>query len=95
MQPVKEFKGAIIDDFGDVDKYYGVLLQGHYHCRSCFLSIFFCIKMFISIVLQMAHDTSNGAISSIKKQLKSYKPINIEVYKESADMAIGNCSGIM
>lgn len=42
----------------------------------------------------MAHEFSDGAKIAIKK-LGLNKFIEIEVYKESPDMAVGNCSGIM
>lgn len=44
--------------------------------------------------LQMANEFAEGAKSEIKK-LRMNKSINIEAYKESADVASGNCSGIM
>lgn len=42
----------------------------------------------------MANEFAEGAKSDIRK-LKVNKPIDIEVYKESADVASSNCSGIM
>lgn len=42
----------------------------------------------------MADELTEGAKSAIKK-LRINKPINIEAYKESPDVAIGNGSGIM
>lgn len=42
----------------------------------------------------MANELTDGAKSAIKK-LRTNKAINIETYKESADVASGNCSGIM
>lgn len=42
----------------------------------------------------MAHDLAEGAKSSIKDYGLN-KLIDIEIYKESPEMAVGNCSGIM
>lgn len=42
----------------------------------------------------MAHEITEGAKSAIKT-LQINKSIDIETYKESADVANGNCSGIM
>lgn len=42
----------------------------------------------------MADEMAEGAKSEIKK-LRPNKSIDIEAYKESADVASGNCSGIM
>lgn len=44
--------------------------------------------------LKMANELTAGAQSEIKK-LRLNKQINIEAYKENADVASGNCSGIM
>lgn len=42
----------------------------------------------------MANELAEGAKSEIKK-LGMNNPINFEAYKESADVATSNCSGIM
>lgn len=43
---------------------------------------------------QMANELADGAKAEMKK-LRLNKSINIEAYKESAEVASGNCSGIM
>lgn len=42
----------------------------------------------------MANELAEGAKSEIKK-LRTNTAVNIEAYKESVDVASGNCSGIV